>query len=201
MDIEPVTGHCAVAEVRFGSNGDSGGFDAEYRVGDAAGNWSTGRRQWDANLSDGLSSGAVATSFVAHAGGGANGIAWSVTGGVTDPLSFGGVTYGNIVSVKLRAYVGGPGRRMAWSNVVVRFYRNGQLRQSKTIPNILWPDANTLGMGQSNPVVRTLNVTPTATDNDEVSVSASITLEADTGISPSADDIAGQLYLFTDSCA
>jgi hypothetical protein len=196
MGISTITGHRALAEVRFGSNGDLNAFDAEYRVGEGNGTWQEGRRTWDADLSDGLWSDSVDTTFIANPGGGTSGIAWSVIGGVTDPLSLTGVTYGAITSVKLRAAVTGAGMRMRWSSVLVNFYKNGTLQQRRNMPPSQWPDANTLSLSVSDPVERILTVTPSASDNDMVVITASVALTANTGIALGAGHIFGQIFLF-----
>jgi hypothetical protein len=196
MAISTLTGYVAVAEVRFGSNGDLNGFDAEYRVGDANGNWTDGRRTWDNNLTDGLSAGPVSTSFTTSPGNGTNGIAWSVIGGVTDPLSFSGIAFSRISSVKFRAAVTGGGMRMRWAGLVVDFYKAGTLQQRRTVVATLWPDANTLSLPQSNPVEKIITITPSASDNDKVVVTASATLQANAGVSLGPDHIFGQIFLY-----
>ena len=199
MSYTTITGYCLVAEVMFGCNGDPNGSDPEYRVANAAGGNVEGRRQWDANLNDGLNSGNVNLSLIAEPGGGTNGVKWSVAGGETFPLIFSGVTYGAIAEVKIRAGVAGPGLQMKLSGLVVKFYKNGAMTQRCVLSASA--DANTLGMSASGSVESTISVSPLNANNDRVVVSGVGLLKSDAGVIPGPTDILGQIFVFASNCS
>jgi hypothetical protein len=196
--ISTITGYCVYAEAQYGSNGDPSGAP-EFDEGGVGGGDISGRIVWDTDTSDGLDSGWVAVVMTAPPGGGSSHPAvWAVGGGTPSSLNFAGQTYGTIVSVEIRAGVQIPAE-FYWQNILVSFYRNGRMTEQyiqDTGPQVITT-------GDTPPVAaeQILTVTPQFNNNTQVVISGQIRLVCAEGIIPGADDIFGQIFVFTNSCA
>ena len=146
--ISDITDECFFAEVKVGDNGDTSGVPG-YDVGTEA-DQAVGFVTWDADLSDGFDTQQVNVELDVTAGGGTDGVAWSVTGGSADPLNFSGVTYGSIQSVKIRAAVQAPDMQMTWSQVVLTFIKGTTTEETITLTSAQLPQVSTIG--ESGPI-------------------------------------------------
>ncbi len=113
MSITPITGFCILAKARVGSNGNVSGV-AECLTGKAT-DFATGRKTWDANLTDGLDSGWVPVTLTLDA----SGSRWEVSGASPATISY-AASWGEIFRVTLQAAVDGAGRKFSFRNVVIR---------------------------------------------------------------------------------
>jgi len=90
---------------------------------------------------------------------------------------------------------------MTWTGVAIKFYRAGVLREAIPIP----PDCPLIAdtYSASGTAFRALQHSPTASDNDAVTITGVISLQGDRGdpnfeFSPS--DFYAKILVFTSSC-
>lgn len=186
-----ISGYKVAAGARVGSNGQEDG-DWEYFVrGTSGSSIMTGRRVWDQDPGDEINSSTVVTQLAAQPGGGSGGVAWTVTGGETVPLSYSSASYGAISSVKIRALASFPGCLFEWTSVSVKFYKNGALVETIPYESII---ADT--REQSNPREEIVTFTPTNADNTKVVVEATMQLIYGGADIESPDAVSGQVYIF-----
>jgi hypothetical protein len=189
--IVSITGYSAFGQARLGSNGENGGA-AELGVGASGGSLATGRYTWSSDISQGVNTGSIPVSFTGNPGGSSNGVAWSVSGGDTDPLLC-SASYGAISQVKLAVWVQSAGALSGLNTIVVRFYKNGTLMETINCGDIA---ADTLDYETDIQEV-VMTVTPSASDNTKVVVEANLqfTLEAAEITSP--DELFAGVYLLS----
>lgn len=196
--ISDISIYCGFAEARFGSNGATDG-DAEVELGAVNQSPASGRRTWDSNLSDGLAVGPLIVQFTAEAGGGSNGLKWSVAGANPSPLQYSGVTYGNITKVRIRAAVQTTAM-VQWTQVQVRFYKNGRLNESY-VASSAGPAVNTSNSTAPVTAEQILDVVPDLSGNTKVIVSAYIEFASPQGVYPGVNDLFAQVFIETQSCS
>ncbi|HEV7302465.1 MAG TPA: hypothetical protein VGN72_24210 [Tepidisphaeraceae bacterium] len=192
---------CFTAFVRFGDNGSSTNHPvSEYGINDAQGIPAvTGQCVWDASPSDGIDSGWVSVQLVASVGSSGGAVGWTVIGGVTVPVSTSAIGFGAIDEVEFTAHSMSGGTRMAMSELRVEFFVGGVLKQAVDIAAEQCPDADTLG--QSNVTAEdSVSATPSRDDIDKVVVTGRVLLQADANVTPAANNIRGELRIYTSSC-
>jgi hypothetical protein len=180
---------CILARLRIGDSTLNGA--AELLI-----NGSEGHVEWDPNLGDGLDSGPFAIELAASAGSGAR--LRAVKDATDVNVSDGSVSYGAIQGVQIVASVAGVRRRCTWSAITVRFFRGGQQTQAMVRPNECQPKADTYGI----PSVgwQAVEYAPTASDNDSVTITGQIRLQADNPI-VNPWEVEAQILVFAANCA
>jgi hypothetical protein len=94
-----------------------------------------------------------------------------------------------------------PKRRLRWSNLVAKYYKNGVLREAVMMPAECEPKATTYP--PAGPAAQIASYPPTTSDNDAVTVTGIIQLEGDRGVpnfefDPS--DFYGKILVFATNC-
>ena len=194
--ISSIVGFCLVSEARVGGNGNPNGTP-ELDLGSGPSSLSYGRITWTPDTSNGFDSGIVNVTLDIEPGTGGNTASWDVAGANPEPILYGGVRYGAISQVLVRAAVQNTAA-MLWRNVQVAFYKAG----TKTDGVILrsGPHVDTTGGGGSTTAEQILTVIPAANNNDKVIVTGQIELSAPAGVVLAANDIFGQIFVLTSSC-
>ena len=194
--ISEITGFCAYADVRVGSNGAPDG-SPEYDVGSLLGSAVSGRIVWTSDLSDGFSSGFVQVRLDAAPGGGSNGVRWEVVNGSPQTIVYNGVQYGSIQEVQIRAAVL-LAAKMIWRAVSVSFFKGGVQTDGVSLRG--GPQVDTTGGIIPITAEQILTVIPDATDNDEVVIVAEMELACPLTTLVQPNDIFGQIFVFADNC-
>lgn len=150
---------------------------------------------WSADTSTGLDSGWRDLSLSVPQGGGTDATEFSVADAETDPLTVSTAAHGSVSVVKIRAGVSAGGTSAAIRSVAVQFYKNGVLQDQEGYTSEFAADA----MELDDPVEREqlLTVTPAHTDNDSVTVTLQLRLQALEGIEPDPVAVFGQIFVFT----
>jgi len=190
--ISGLAGYCIFSEAVVGSNG--AGVDPELTLGGSSGLKVVGRSTWDTNLADGFDTGWISVEFNLKPGGGAAGVTWKVG---TTTLTYTQSTYGKIAALHIYAAVQQPASA-SWRNLSVKFYKGGSQTDSFSLRN--GPAVDTTSPGSPAAREQILTVTPAASDNDQVIISASIKLTDPSTVLPSVDDLLAQIYVDTDAC-
>ena len=188
--VSDITGFTAVGVVRFGANG-ADPLVWETAVGTSSSISASDNLVWDEDISSGLDSNWVSAQFDVAPGGGTNAINWTVTGGVTVPLSSSCGTFSGIQKAIVRAVVLDSGHAMNWRLITAKFYKEGQLRE--TLSHRSGPGVDTR-FGSAT-LEQYIEITPTASDNDRMLVTGQFRMESPSS-SISEDMIQGQVYLF-----
>lgn len=194
--ISIITGYCITSEVKYGSNGSSGGIP-EYGVGHDSADMVTGRRTWDSDLSNGVDSSWVVVELVAEAGGGNSGINWTVTGGTVSPVTYAGTSYGAIGRVRVRAAVQAP-VQFQWRSLAMRFYKNGS--QVDSFSRRAGPEVDRRGYPTPVQAEQVLEVVPAVQDADRLVVTGQVRLAAPVGLYPGPVDLFGQIFVDAANC-
>jgi hypothetical protein len=141
---------------------------------------------WDSNLDDGLDSGWVATSFQLGSGGISMDVAkdGSASYASGSPVS--------VSQVTLRTAVTSAGMEMSWRDLVVNFYKGGQIVESITVDELT---ANTMNSASSDAQESVAVVTGNSTDYDAVTVTGQARLMTAEGTYASPGDIFGQVLV------
>jgi hypothetical protein len=192
-----ITGYASRAKLWVGSNGDEFGAP-ECFVGTSS-SAATGRRQWDANLADGLDSEFVVFSFTAQAAGGSGGLALAVNGASPSSISFSSAPQTTIGSIKIRVAVEAADRKASLRNVVVKFFLGASdttAFETKRIGSASAPVANTMGEDDPVSVETAINVFPARTDYQKVVVTAEVRFECLDTLIPSEDGLLADVFLF-----
>lgn len=194
--VSDPTGFCAFAEAKYGTNGDVSGATPEVAVGHDASDALTARRVWDANPSDGVDSGWVAATLVAEVGGGSAGVKWTVNG-AGGTLTYTGVTYGNIGTVRVRACAQVRGQ-VRWRNAKIEWYR-GTRRIEWTADRAAGPEVDTR-TGTATEAEQIWQAVPTGTTHTRLVVSGEFSLACPEGVVPGPEDLFVQVLVDATSC-
>jgi hypothetical protein len=168
------------ATVQVGDNSDQGA-DVEFTLDGAS---AQGQRTWDPDLSNGFDSGPVGIWLSASAGGGPNAVSFSVGGGALSSDIF----FNLISSVEISAN-GKNGGTLAWSEVTITFYKNGQQTQIIVIPIDCAP------VGGPHELI--LQITPDSDDNTGVLITGTVRLARAGTTLPASDDMSGVINILT----
>jgi hypothetical protein len=195
MSLTAITGFCARAGARWGSNGVVLG-EGELYVGRSSLDDQVARRTWASDPTAGFDTGEIDTEFEGAVGGGTGGVIWTVQGGATVPVGYSGVTYGSIVRVKVRCAVQSDGLEVAWSELLLQCYSGGNLVDEVALdePCI----ATTLGTtGNDEMIVQLQSDLPGIT---AVRLIGKLRILGDDGVVPAENDVLAEAFLFCNNC-
>jgi hypothetical protein len=186
-------GACYQGVLQYGDNGP--GPEPELIV-----NGNGAQFSWQAPHVVQFDSGGVSVEFAVRAGGGAT--LTAAKGTQVGSAGDNSLTHQYITGVQIGAAVLAlPGRRMSWSSVAVKYYRNGQLTEAYPLQPECCPVATTVGV--SGPAFQAVRRNPAASNNDAVTVTGVIRLEGNRGnpnfeFGPS--DFYAKILVFTNNC-
>ncbi len=189
--ISTLSGFNTYAEMLVGSNNAPGGT-AEFLIGASATNNTTGRKLWDSDLTDGFDSGWVDVVLTMPATSGPSDVLLKVAGGNPETITYSGIIYSAITRVRIRAGVQAPAK-MSWRNISVIFFKNGIQTDSyspRTAPHV---DTSTLNAPVA--LEQILTVTPSASDNDSVTIQGSVHLVCAGSSLPAEEDMFGDIFI------
>jgi hypothetical protein len=195
--ISTITGFCFYAEVLVGDDGGSGG-PPEYDVGVSADNNTTGRTTWDGNYTNGFDSGWIPVELIIAANGGAGGLSWAVDGGGSGTLTYGGVTYGALQKIEIRAAIQAPAEFL-WRGIAVQFRKAGVVTDTYSLKT--GPQVNQTGATPPVAEEQILTITPAAQDNDSATISGQIRMVNASTSQPPPTAMFGQIFVFCGSCS
>jgi hypothetical protein len=195
--VPQYTGYSVYADLKVGANNQDE-TTPEFAAGNAAGDTSYGHIKWDQDLSDGVDSGLVKVQLVA----GPSGVTWTV--GNKAPVQVADSVGGDVLSLKVRAGVSGPGRQSSWSNLVASFYTSAdadlsQPQEQLTISSSRSPAASTFGSTDPDAVSdQATDITPEGSGYAKVVLTAYVRIESLAQyIMPPPDAMFGDVYLYT----
>ena len=191
--VSDITGFCVAAEAKSGSNGDPNGVAAEVFAGHTPDDAVATRRVWDPAPADGIDSGWVLVSLTASSAG----TYWSVDDADVEPVSYAGVAFGTVGTLRLRAAVRVPGA-VRWRNLVVRWIRNGRVMESYSAA--AGPEVDARAAGSPAESEQVLEIVPVATTHEKVVVDAEVNLAAADGVVPGPDDLFAQIFVDATNC-
>jgi len=165
--------------LQVGDNSSAAGGTPEFAL---SGSPNVGQLNWISSLINGFDSSA-AVSLNARGGIQTNASWWVGGGAIYADVSFTAV---NSVQIVAKAK---NGCKLTFSNIVISFYKNGQVTETITIPDECCPVAD--------PLTQVLEIVPTADDNTGVVVQADVRLQGPGTTLPASDDITGTIGIFT----
>jgi hypothetical protein len=174
------------ASVEPGSNGDTSG-DPTYVVGDDQGMENWGFNTWDSDTSDGWDSGTVSVNFTGQSNG-----SESLSVQSNPAIAYNGDGFGPISSVQIDAQVEIPAS-VQWSNISVKFYSQGALMETETIPG--GPQVDTTSTPDSPQAQQVLTVFPKDSNDDTVVVDATIRMTAPAGTVPGSTSMFAGIFV------
>jgi hypothetical protein len=192
--FQTISGYKIFADALYGDNGDPNGVPG-YDVGASSTDCSSGYIVWEGDIQNGLDSGNVSVDLSLPPGGGTNAVQWDVVGGASGTLTFTS-TYRTMTKVQLLAGVALGGCKMSWVNATIRFYKAGVLMESISLDSSNNPVADATSQSGSVEIEQITTITASS-GYDRVDVSGNIRLQANAGVSPGADDIFADVYVFT----
>lgn len=188
----------AAGGVQVGSNG-SGGSSPGALVGHNLGsNPISANITWDSNVADGFDSGWVSIQLVGEAGGGGNGVTWTIIqpDGTTTTLPYSGVSYGTIDNVQLQAAASAAGMKVSFKSVSAVYSQNGQPTETVTLPDECAPIADTTGAGAPGSASEVSQLSPGSSGNTSVVITAMVRMESSGAGLPAPDAMAATIYIF-----
>jgi hypothetical protein len=185
--------------VQVGSNGSGGGSPGV--VLGQGNNPSTANPTWDSNPSDGFDSGWVTVQMTASAGGGANGVTYSVIqpDGTTTDVSYSGASYGTINTVQVQAAASAGNMKVSYRSVVVQYYQGDTLVQTIVLPDACAPVADTTGAGAPSSASEVSDLPPGSPSNTKVVVTAQVRMQSPQTTPPPPTAITGQIFIFANN--
>lgn len=195
-------GYCFAAGVRVGVN-DLDGTDPGAVVGhDLTNDYNGSQMLWDPDLSDGFDTGWVSVQLVGKAGGGNDGVTWTLIqpDQTQTTINYSGVTYGPIQKVQILASVSAQNMKITWSAVAALFYRNGELIDTETLDDPCNPVADTTGPNGPSSASEVAELDPDGANIDTVVVTGLVRMQSPNTTLPAPDAITGTIFVFTSNC-
>lgn len=174
--------------VLFGDNGDEWG----YATGSAGIGINADVVQfnvWDVDPSDGIDSNSRNFSFCVNSSN--NGQATLTCDGAQSG-SFSVGSAGSFSSVTIRAAVTGAYMRMAWTNVSVTFFNNGQAAETFSSYDVI---ADRLNSSNNSPLESGLTINANGSGYNGVQITAQVRIQAAQGVYPGSNDIFGDIAI------
>lgn len=148
--------------------------------------------EWDGNPDDGIDSGWRNVEFSANIAG-TDHISWALEGQA--PLIYNGDALSSISQVTIRAAVLTGDVAMSWQDVLVGFYRNGQMIEQVDLSGSS-PSVDQIGNDVWTPLESGVRITPSASDYDQVVITGQVRLQAAEGQYPGPGSIFGDIRIY-----